>query len=141
MKRFALVLIVLLAAGVFASAVLADTPPPTDTTTTTITPPPAVVPTGVTLAGVQIGGLAPDVAAAAVLEAFEQPVTLHFDKTTISVSPNLLGMTVPTDAAVADERARDHPWIEALLFTHPSPARRIRAAQEYARAHGIGAPG
>ena len=101
MKRFALVLIVLLAAGVFAAAVLADTPPPTDTTTTTITPPPAVVPTGVTLAGVQIGGLAPDVAAAAVLEAFEQPVTLHFDKTTISVSPNLLGMTVPTDAAVA----------------------------------------
>jgi lipoprotein-anchoring transpeptidase ErfK/SrfK len=103
MKRFALVLILLLAAGVFAATVLADTPPPTTTTitTTTTTTTPAVVPAGVTLAGVQIGGLASDVATAAVLEAFEQPVILRFDKTTISVSPNLLGVTVPADAAVA----------------------------------------
>ena len=106
MKRFALVLILLLAAGIFAATVLADTPPPTTTTTTpttttTTTTTPAVVPAGVTLAGVQIGGLAPDVATAAVLEAFEQPVILRFDKTTISVSPNLLGVTVPADAAVA----------------------------------------
>jgi lipoprotein-anchoring transpeptidase ErfK/SrfK len=109
MKRFALVLILLLAAGVFAATVLADTPPPTTTTTTTpttttpttTTTTPAVVPTGVTLAGVQIGGLAPDVATAAVLEAFEQPVILRFDKTTISVSPKLLGVTVPADVAVA----------------------------------------
>jgi lipoprotein-anchoring transpeptidase ErfK/SrfK len=102
MKRLALVLILLLAAGVFAATVLADTPPPTTTTTTTATTTsPGVVPTGVTLAGVQIGGLAPDVATAAVLQAFEQPVILHFEKTTISVSPNLLGVTVPADAAVA----------------------------------------
>src|SRR2546421_7583005 len=103
MKRFALVLIVLLAAGVFAATVLADTPPPTTTTTTTTTTPvpPAVVPTGVTVAGVQIGGLAPDAAAAAVLQAFQVPGTLRFEKTTISVSPNLLGGTVPADAAVA----------------------------------------
>jgi lipoprotein-anchoring transpeptidase ErfK/SrfK len=104
MKRVAPVLIPLLAAGVFAATVLADTPPPTTTpttTTTTTTTTPAVVPAGVTLAGVQIGGLAPDVATAAVLEAFEQPVILRFDKTTISVSPNLLGVTVPADAAVA----------------------------------------
>jgi lipoprotein-anchoring transpeptidase ErfK/SrfK len=104
MKRFALVLILLLAAGVFAATVLADTPPPTTTTTTTATTTtttPGVVPTGVTLAGVQIGGLAPGVATAAVLQAFEQPVILRFEKTTISVSPNLLGVTVPADAAVA----------------------------------------
>jgi lipoprotein-anchoring transpeptidase ErfK/SrfK len=104
MKRFALVLILLLAAGVFAATVLADTPPPTTTTTTTtttITTTPGVVPTGVTLAGVQIGGLAPDVATAAVLDAFDQPVILRFDTTTISVSPKLLGVTVPADAAVA----------------------------------------
>src|SRR6266550_6825989 len=106
MKRFALVFILLLAAGVFAATVLADTPPPTTTTTTTTTAtttttPPTVVPAGVTLAGVQIGGLAPDVATAAVVEAFAQPVILRFDKTTISVSPNLLGVTVPADAAVA----------------------------------------
>ena len=69
MKRFVLGLITLLAAGVFAATVLADTPPPTDTTTTTTTtttpPPAALVPTGVTIAGVQIGGLAPDAATAA----------------------------------------------------------------------------
>ena len=105
MKRFVLGLITLLAAGVFAATVLADTPPPTDTTTTTTTtttpPPAALVPTGVTIAGVQIGGLAPDAATAAVLQAFQAPVTLRFEQTTISVSPDLLGVTVPADAAVA----------------------------------------
>ena len=30
-----------------------------------------------------------------------------------------------------------HPWIEALLYSHPSLARRIRAAQDYARLHGV----
>jgi lipoprotein-anchoring transpeptidase ErfK/SrfK len=104
MKRVVLLLIGLLAGGVFAATVLADTPPPTTTTattTTTTTPVPAVVPAGVTLAGVPIGGLAPDAATAAVLQAFQAPVTLRFEKTTISVSPNLLGVTVPADAAVA----------------------------------------
>ena len=35
------------------------------------------------------------------------------------------------------------PWIEALLFTHPSLGRRIREAQDYAREHpetGSGPP-
>ncbi len=107
MKRVLLLLIVLLAAGAFAAAVLADTPPPptTTATTTTITitttTPATVVPTGVTLAGIPIGGLSPEAATAAVLQAFQEPVTLRFEKTTISVSPNLLGVTVPADAAVA----------------------------------------
>jgi STE24 endopeptidase len=30
---------------------------------------------------------------------------------------------------------RVNPWIEALLYTHPSPAHRIEAAQAYARLH------
>ena len=100
MKRFGLVLIVLLVAGVFAATVLADNPPPQTDTTTTM-PAPAVVPPGVTLAGIQVGGLAPDAAALAVLQSFQQPVTLRFDQTNISVSPNLLGLSVPADAAVA----------------------------------------
>jgi len=29
-----------------------------------------------------------------------------------------------------------HPWIEALLYSHPSLSRRIGTAQEYARRHG-----
>jgi STE24 endopeptidase len=33
-----------------------------------------------------------------------------------------------------------HPLIEALLYSHPSPANRIRFAQEYARKNGAAAP-
>jgi lipoprotein-anchoring transpeptidase ErfK/SrfK len=92
----------LLAAGIFAAIALADTPPPppTDTTTTTTTTA-TVVPDGVLLAGVAVGGLAPDVAAQAVTDAFDRPVTLRFERTKIQVSPSLLGVSVPVEAAVA----------------------------------------
>jgi lipoprotein-anchoring transpeptidase ErfK/SrfK len=102
-KRFALLLLALLAAGVFAATVLADgTPPPgTTTTTTTTTPPPAVVPDGVTLAGVAIGGLAPDAAALAVTDSFDRPVALRYGATRIDVDPSLLGVSVPVESAIA----------------------------------------
>jgi len=101
-KRLTLLLLVLLSAGVFAAIALADTPPPpTDTTTTTTTTAPAVVPDGVVLAGVAVGGLAPDVAAQAVTAAFDRPVTLRFEQTKIQVSPSLLGVSVPVESAVA----------------------------------------
>jgi len=32
---------------------------------------------------------------------------------------------------------RVHPWIEALLFSHPSLGRRIELAREFARKRGI----
>ena len=100
MKRLTLLLLVLLSAGVFAAIALADTPPPpTDTTTTTTTT--TVVPDGVVLAGVAVGGLAPDVAAQAVTAAFDRPVTLRFEQTKIQVSPSLLGVSVPVESAVA----------------------------------------
>ena len=101
MKRCALLLLVVLAAGLSASAVLADEPPPTTTGTTTTTPTPTVVPDGVTVAAVPIGGLAQDAAVLAVTQAFEQPVTLRAAGTKITVSPSLLGLTVPADSAVA----------------------------------------
>jgi lipoprotein-anchoring transpeptidase ErfK/SrfK len=98
-KRLTPLLLVLLAAGVFAAIALADTPPPpTNTTTTT---PPAIVPDGVVLAGVAVGGLAPDVAAQAVTDAFDRPVTLRFEQTKIQVSPSLLGVSVPVESAIA----------------------------------------
>jgi lipoprotein-anchoring transpeptidase ErfK/SrfK len=62
---------------------------------------PAVVPAGVVLAGVAIGGLTQDAAAVAVTQAFERPVRLRFGRTTIYVSPSLLGVSVPVDSAVA----------------------------------------
>lgn len=112
MKRLALVLIALLAAGASSSIALADEPPtttaPTTTTTptttaptTTTTPPPVAVPAGVRLAGVRIGGLAPDVAAQAVLDSFNRPVVLRFERTTIEVAPSLFSLSVPVDSAIA----------------------------------------
>ena len=102
------VLLAALASGVLAASVLADTPPPTtttptDTTTTTgtTTAPAGVVPDGVTVGGVAVGGLAPDVAIQAVLTAFQRPVVLRIARTKITVTPDLLGSTVPADTAVA----------------------------------------
>jgi lipoprotein-anchoring transpeptidase ErfK/SrfK len=100
-KRLTLLLLVLLSAGVFAAIAFADTPPPGDTTTTTSTVPALVVPDGVLLAGVAVGGLAPDVAAQAVTAAFDRPVTLRFERTKIQVSPSLLGVSVPVESAIA----------------------------------------
>jgi lipoprotein-anchoring transpeptidase ErfK/SrfK len=110
-------LLACLTAGVLSASVLADTAPPTTTTTdttttgtttgTTTTPPattttPAqVIPAGVTVAGVAVGGLAPDVAVQAVLTSFQRPVVLRIARTTISVTPDLLGTTIPADSAVA----------------------------------------
>jgi lipoprotein-anchoring transpeptidase ErfK/SrfK len=100
-KRLTPLLLVLLAAGVFAAIALADTPPPPTDTTITTTTAPAIVPDGVVLAGVAVGGLAPDVAAQAVADAFDRPVTLRFEQTKIQVSPSLLGVSVPVESAVA----------------------------------------
>ena len=100
MKRLLSFLIVLLAAGVLASTVLADDPPPATTTTTTTTTP-AVVPLGVTLGGVSIGGLDADTAAQAVLDSFGRPVTLRIETTTIQVAPSLFALSVPIDSAIA----------------------------------------
>jgi lipoprotein-anchoring transpeptidase ErfK/SrfK len=100
-KRLTPLLLVLLAAGIFAAIALADTPPPPTDTTTTTTTTTTVVPDGVLLAGVAVGGLAPDVAAQAVTDAFDRPVTLRFERTKIQVSPSLLGVSVPVESAVA----------------------------------------
>ena len=109
MKRLVPVLVAMLLAGVFTAVVLADTPPPpttttaTDTTTTptTTTAPEPVVPAGVTIERVQIGGLPVEQAVAAVEQAFAQPLTLRFDTTSISVSTSILGGRVSADTAVA----------------------------------------
>jgi lipoprotein-anchoring transpeptidase ErfK/SrfK len=95
-------LLACVAAGVLAAAVLADnTPPPTTTATDTTTTPMAIVPEGVTLGGVAVGGLAQDAAVQAVLQWFGRPIALRLESTTISVTPALLGTTVPADTAVA----------------------------------------
>jgi lipoprotein-anchoring transpeptidase ErfK/SrfK len=99
MKRLLSFLIVLLAAGALASTVLADDPPPATTTTAPTTP--ALVPLGVTLGGVAIGGLDADTAAQAVLDRFGRPVTLRIETTTVQVVPSLFALSVPIDSAIA----------------------------------------
>jgi lipoprotein-anchoring transpeptidase ErfK/SrfK len=112
-RRIAFFLVVVLTAGVFAGAVLADSAPPvtttttvTDTTPTTTTPttttaPVPVVADGVVLAGVPIGGLPADQAVAAVEAAFARPLLMRFERTTISLSPSLVGLRLSADTAVA----------------------------------------
>jgi len=83
-KRVVLVLLVALAAAAPAAA---DTPP--------------LVPDGVTLGGVSVGGLAPDAATAVVLQRFSRPVVLKVGRTKVAVSPAALGAKIWADMAVA----------------------------------------
>jgi lipoprotein-anchoring transpeptidase ErfK/SrfK len=108
LRRAALVLLLLVAcaaSGTLAASVLADTPQPTtptDTTTTgTTTTPSATIAPGVTVGGVTVGGLTAEAAVAAVQVAFGRPVLLRLGKTTISIAPDLLGLALPAESAVA----------------------------------------
>jgi lipoprotein-anchoring transpeptidase ErfK/SrfK len=83
-KRVVLVLFVALAAAAPAAA---DTPP--------------LVPDGVTLGGVSVGGLAPDAATSVVLQRFSRPVVLKVGRTKVAVSPAALGAKIWADTAVA----------------------------------------
>jgi lipoprotein-anchoring transpeptidase ErfK/SrfK len=64
---------------------------------------PTTIPTGVTIAGVQVGGLAPDAATAAVQQGFALPLQLRVGATTVLVTPDVLRATPVIDKAV--ERA------------------------------------
>jgi lipoprotein-anchoring transpeptidase ErfK/SrfK len=99
-----------LVAGLFAAVAFGDdtpVPPPTGTTTATTTTTtttaatPAVIPPGVTIGGAAVGGMTPDAAVAAVRAWFGRPVLLRLARTTISVTPELVGTTVVADNAVA----------------------------------------
>jgi L,D-transpeptidase catalytic domain/Putative peptidoglycan binding domain len=90
-KRVVFSLIVL-AALVSSAAVRADTTP-TPTT-------PTVIATGVSIGGVDVSAMTADAAAAAVQEAFDQPLELGFGTTRVIVSPDLLGATASIQRAV-----------------------------------------
>lgn len=118
MKRlYAVALFVLgfVAAGAFSGAVIADvttstststvatTTTETTTTTTTTTTPANAVPAGVRVAGVRIGGLAPADATAAVRTAFERPLRVVIDRSTLVLDPEKFASAY---AATAVARAR-----------------------------------
>ena len=62
--------------------------------------PPATIPTGVTIAGVDVGGLTPDVATATVQREFQKPLQLDLGSTRVLVTPDVLGATPAIDAAI-----------------------------------------
>jgi lipoprotein-anchoring transpeptidase ErfK/SrfK len=64
-------------------------------------PPPATIPEGVTIAGIAVGGLAPDVATATVQQEFAQPLQLEVGTTEVLVTPDVLGATAVVDRAIA----------------------------------------
>jgi lipoprotein-anchoring transpeptidase ErfK/SrfK len=64
---------------------------------------PATIPDGVTIGGIAVGGLAPDVAAATVQQRFDAPLQLEVGTTSVLVTPDVLGATPVIDKAI--ERA------------------------------------
>src|SRR5439155_15643187 len=65
--------------------------------------PPAAIPLGVTIGGVQVGGLTPEAAATAVQQGFQAPLELQLGSTRILVTPDILGAAPVVDKAI--ERA------------------------------------
>jgi hypothetical protein len=97
---------VVFAGGVSAAGLLTMASTGTTTTgTTTTTPPPALIPPGVTISGIPVGGLMPEEATVVVRERFEVPLQLILDRRRrLSPSPATLGASAHVDEAI--NRAR-----------------------------------
>ena len=76
----------------------------TTTTTTTTTAPAVVIAEGVTVGGVEVGGLPPETAYALVRTAVDAPLVLLFQNTTLEPAPASLGTTFYVQGAI--DRAR-----------------------------------
>jgi len=93
-------LLVCALAGALTAASLAgtreDPPPPTETAP----PGDAVIPAGVSVGGVIVGGLTVDAATSVVRAAFESPLTITVDEHVLVPSPESLGATAYVQNAV-----------------------------------------
>jgi lipoprotein-anchoring transpeptidase ErfK/SrfK len=107
---YAVVALACAAAGALASVVLAGgvgaagflTTSTTTTGTTTTTPLPALIPPGVTISGVPVGGLTAEEARTAVQERFELTLPLVLDrKHRLAPPPSALGAIPHYDEAIA----------------------------------------
>jgi hypothetical protein len=125
---------VLVLGGVLGAGALADSGPPTDTTTTTTAttattatttaPEPALLPEGITIGGVAVGGLEPADAVAAVRVAFTMPLTLAFAGHRISARPDELGAVGYAQRAVATAgHAAPEAAIPLEVAVRPGPLR------------------
>jgi lipoprotein-anchoring transpeptidase ErfK/SrfK len=98
-----LLLAAVLVAAVPGAALADTTPPPADTTTAPVAPatpaapvPPAegLIAAGVTIGGVQVGGMTTSQARAAVGSAYQAPLTLKLGKRTVTAPAARLGLHV-----------------------------------------------
>jgi len=99
MRRAGLLLLFVLglaAAGGLSAGVVAATTTGTTTTTT-----PATIASGVTISGVQVGGLTADAAYAAVTASFARPLTLVMPRHRLTVEPARIGAMAAARAAVS----------------------------------------
>jgi hypothetical protein len=144
MRKTAALVAVFVLGCVLGAGALADSGPPAGTTTTTTTTSttstttattttatattttePAVLPDGVTIAGVAVGGLAPADAYDAVRAAFSTPITLVFAGARLSATPDELGAVGYAQRAVAAAgRAEPQSTIPLQVSVRPGPLRR-----------------
>jgi lipoprotein-anchoring transpeptidase ErfK/SrfK len=97
----------------------------TSTTTTTTTTAPQVLASDVTIGGVQVGGLTPEAAYAAVREAFERPLVLIAAGRRLTPLPEQLGAVAYALNAV--ERAKTAPPGTEVPLRIAVEGRRVRA--------------
>ncbi|MEK6274862.1 MAG: L,D-transpeptidase family protein [Actinomycetota bacterium] len=100
---------VVLAGGVNAAGFLTTGSTGTTTTgATTTTPAPFLIPPGVTISGIPVGGLTPEEAATVVRERFDVPLPVVLDrKRRLAPTPEALGASAHVDEAIT--RARSAP--------------------------------
>ncbi len=96
-----------MAGGVSAAGILTTGSTATTTTGgTTTTPPPFLIPPGVTISGIPVGGLSPEEAAAVVRERFGQPLPVILDRRRrLAPLPDALGARAHVDEAIARARS------------------------------------
>jgi lipoprotein-anchoring transpeptidase ErfK/SrfK len=93
---------VVLAGNVGAAGFLGTT----TTGTTTTTPAPVLIPPGVTISGIPVGGMTPEEAKLVVTERFEQPLPIRLDRRNrLAPLPSALGASAHVDEAI--NRARN----------------------------------
>jgi hypothetical protein len=117
----------LLAPGVSAQGLLTTGSTATATTATTTGPaPPVLIPPGVTISSIPVGGLSPEMAALTVRERFERALPLVLGgRPRLAPSPYALGATARIEAAV--ERARSALPGEEVGLTVLVSGERLRA--------------
>jgi lipoprotein-anchoring transpeptidase ErfK/SrfK len=99
---------VIMAGGVSAALLTIGSTGTTTTGGTTTTPPPTLIPPGVTISGIPVGGLTPEEATTIVQERFDLPLQVILDRRhRLAPSPGALGASAHVDEAIARARTSE----------------------------------